>query len=88
MLAAPLFDRDTGVLYVGDEESFRSFGWNLAGLLVMIVWTAVLAFFIFGLMKFFGYLRVSEEVELKGELRRSGLFRKVDYFCCGYHTKF
>ena len=41
-------------------------GWNTVGAVAIFVWTAVLSVFLFGGLQLTGYLRVSEEIELKG----------------------
>ena len=67
MLAAPIFNKETGIFYAGDEHSFRLFGWNLLGVLAIIAWSVLLAFSLFFTLHFTKRLRVSEEIELKGE---------------------
>lgn len=65
VLAAPLFSNDPSVsVFYGGQ--FYNFGWNLAGELAIISWSAVLAACIFVPLKFLGYLRVSEEAEAMG----------------------
>ena len=66
MLAAPIFNMKTGIFYARDNYSFRLFGWNVLGLVVIMAWCAVLAFSFFFLLKLLGQLRVSKEVEIKG----------------------
>lgn len=66
MLAAPIFNMDTGIFYAANDHSFRLLGWNLLGLVVIMAWCAGLAFFFFFLLRLLGQLRVSEEVEIKG----------------------
>lgn len=41
-------------------------GWNLCGLVVIIVWTVVLSGIVFVILHQFNILRVSAEVETKG----------------------
>ena len=67
MLSVPIFNKDTGIFYSGDEYSFRLFGWNLLGVLVIIAWSVTLAFVLFITLRLTEQLRVSEEIELKGE---------------------
>ena len=67
VLAAPIFNKDTGIFYSGNDHSFRLFGWNLLGVLVIITWSAVLASILFITLRLTKLLRVSEEIELKGE---------------------
>jgi len=45
---------------------FQNFGWNLTGAVCIIAWTAANCIIMFGSMKVFGVLRVSEEVEIAG----------------------
>lgn len=71
VLAAPIFNKLTGIFYVADERSFRLFGWNLVGLLAIIAWSVLLAFILFFTLRLTKQLRVSEEIELKGELPKS-----------------
>nr|XP_058965913.1 putative ammonium transporter 1 [Pocillopora verrucosa] len=66
VLAAPIFNMKTGIFYARDNHSFRLFGWNVLGLVVIMAWCAVLAFSFFFLLKLLGQLRVSKEVEIKG----------------------
>ena len=68
VLSVPIFNKETGIFYSGNEHSFRSFGWNLLGVFVIIVWSVVLAFIVFITLRLTKQLRVSEEIELKGEL--------------------
>ena len=66
VLAVTFFNHDTGIFYKGDGHSFRLFGWNLLGALVITAWSAGLAFVLFFTMMKLGVLRVSEEIEIKG----------------------
>ena len=67
VLSVPIFNKETGIFYSGDEYSFRLFGWNLLGVFVIIVWSAALAAILFVTLRLTKQLRVSEEIELKGE---------------------
>ena len=67
VLSVPLFNKETGIFYSGNEYSFRLFGWNLLGVLVIIAWSVTLAFIVFVTLHYTKQLRVSEEIELKGE---------------------
>ena len=67
VLSVPLFNKETGIFYSGNEYSFRLFGWNLLGVLVIIAWSVTLAFIVFVALHYTKQLRVSEEIELKGE---------------------
>ena len=66
MLAAPIFNKESGIFYAADEHSFRLFGWNLLGLLAIIAWSVALAFILFFALRLTKQLRVREEIELKG----------------------
>ena len=66
VLAAPIFNKDTGIFYPADEHSFRLFGWNLLGLLAIIAWSVALAFILFLTLRLTKQLRVREEIEVKG----------------------
>ena len=66
VLAAPIFNKESGIFYAADEHSFRLFGWNLLGLLAIISWSVTLAFILFFALRLAKQLRVSEEIELKG----------------------
>jgi len=45
-------------------------GWQILGLLIVITWTAVTSGIVFGILRLFGVLRVSEELERKGNTSR------------------
>jgi len=66
-LAAPIFNKESGIFYAADEHSFRLFGWNLLGLLAIVAWSVVMAFILFFTLRHTKQLRVREEIELKGE---------------------
>jgi len=55
-----------GIIYGGHDLAFKSFGWNLCGAVVIIAWVAVTSTILFGTLKFFNFLRVSELVEIAG----------------------
>ena len=42
VLARPLFQWDTGIVYTGSELAFKNFAWGIAGVCVIMVWTGVL----------------------------------------------
>ena len=68
MLSVPLFNKESGIFYdSGSEHSFRLFGWNLLGVLVIIAWSVVLSSILFVTLRISKLLRVSEEIELKGK---------------------
>lgn len=66
VLSVPLFNKETGIFYSGSEYSFRLFGWNLLGVLVIIIWSVALSSVLFITLRLTKQLRVSEEIELKG----------------------
>lgn len=67
VLAAPIFNKDTGILYAGDGHSFLLLGWNLVGLIAINAWSVLLSFLFFFTLRLFKMLRVSDEIQLKGE---------------------
>lgn len=68
MISVPMFNKETGIFKTGSEYSFRLFGWNLLGVLVIMVWSLALSFIMFIILRLTKQLRVAEEIELKGEL--------------------
>lgn len=75
MLSAPIFNKESGILYSGSLVSFRGFGWNLLGVIVIMAWSASLAFLLFIILHVTKQLRVSEEIELKGEIHKLSLLK-------------
>ena len=67
VISAPLFNSETGVLYAGDLHSFRLFGWNILGVFAIMCWSAATGAILFGTLRVAGLLRVSKELELKGD---------------------
>lgn len=65
VLSRPMFMMD-GIFYTGSEASFLVFGWNLAGAITIMVWSAGISVIMFGILKKLGKLRVSAEVEESG----------------------
>lgn len=66
VLSAPIFNKESGILYSGSLLAFRGFGWNLLGVLVIMAWSAALSFVLFIILHLTKQLRVPEEIELKG----------------------
>ncbi|CAL4140037.1 unnamed protein product, partial [Meganyctiphanes norvegica] len=64
LIAVALFKPD-GIFFAG-EHSGQTLGWNLAGALSITVWTGAISVVMFGSLKYFGWLRVSQEIEEKG----------------------
>ena len=67
MLSVPMFNKESGIFYAGDEHSFRLLGWNLLGVTVIVAWSVALAFILFITLRVAKQLRVNEEIELKGK---------------------
>ncbi|KAK7488819.1 hypothetical protein BaRGS_00019954 [Batillaria attramentaria] len=57
---------DEGIFYAWDRKSGLMLAWQVAGVLTIIVWTAVLSLLLFGLLRLFKVLRVAPELESKG----------------------
>ncbi|XP_068672479.1 putative ammonium transporter 1 [Montipora foliosa] len=66
VLSVPIFNKESGIMYSGSLLSFRGFGWNLLGVLVIMAWSAALSFLLFIILRLTKQLRVPEEIELKG----------------------
>ena len=66
VISAPIFNPETGIVYVGDLHSFRLFGWNILGVVAIMGWSAVTGALLFGSLHVTGLLRVSKEMEIKG----------------------
>lgn len=69
MLSVPIFNKESGILYTGSLVAFRGFGWNILGVLVIMAWSASLAFLLFIILRLTNQLRVPEEIELKGGIQ-------------------
>ncbi|XP_063401087.1 putative ammonium transporter 1 [Mytilus trossulus] len=59
-------DKDDGILFNWDKKSGLKLGWQFVGLAAIISWSALSSLLIFGILKCFGVLRVSREIEDKG----------------------
>ena len=66
MLSVPIFNKESGIFYDGSAHSFRLFGWNLLGVLVIMAWSAALSLVLFIVLRVTRLLRVSPEIEEKG----------------------
>ncbi|CAH3160543.1 unnamed protein product [Pocillopora meandrina] len=66
VLSVPIFNKDSGIFYDGSGHSFRLFGWNLLGVLVIMAWSAALSLILFVALRVTKQLRVSAEIEEKG----------------------
>ena len=77
----PIFNKESGILYTGSLLAFRAFGWNILGVVVIMAWSASLASLLFGFLHLTKQLRVSEEIELKGDFtmynHTNGEFKKL-----------
>ena len=66
LLCVPLLRGDgKGLLLAGSMESVRLLGWNIVGMLVIIIWTGVTMGLVFYVLKKFNMLRVEIEDELQ-----------------------
>lgn len=68
VLSVPIFNTESGIFYVGSEHSFCLFGWNLLGVLAIMAWSAALSFPMFFMLRTSKQLRVSAEIEQKGNI--------------------
>lgn len=66
VLAQPIFEYEQGIVYDFDKDSWDSFGWNLAGVLSLIAWAGGCALVMFGILRFIGHIRITDEAEAKG----------------------
>ncbi|XP_038072393.1 putative ammonium transporter 1 [Patiria miniata] len=66
VFSVPLLSFETGVVFTWSQVAFTSFGWNILGAVAIMFWTGILTAVLFGLMRLFGILRVSPEIEEKG----------------------
>ena len=67
VLVRALFAQNCGILYKGDTtEAWRSFGIQLLGALVIIVWATVWSSLVFGTLKWFNILRIEDYDEYFG----------------------
>lgn len=76
LLAAPLLNKNDGILYVGDKLSFKLLGWNILGGVVIIAWSALFSSILFLSLKFFKKLKVTPEVEAKGNVKKRMFFNE------------
>ena len=66
VIAVPFFDSTQGLFHHWNRKSMLLLGWNFCGLVTIVLWTAAISGIIFGTLYGFNMLRVSKEVELKG----------------------
>ncbi|XP_071831993.1 putative ammonium transporter 1 [Apostichopus japonicus] len=66
ILTVPLLARDSGVFFTGSSDAFVAWGWNVLGAAVIILWTGLLSFILFGTMYMLKILRVDAETEMLG----------------------
>ena len=65
LIATPLFMQ--GGIVSGYPEAVKVLIWNAVGLVTIIGWAGGFCFVMFGTLRVFKMLRVSEEAEIKGE---------------------
>ena len=65
MLTAPILIHG-GVLLTGDTHSLQVLAFQVAGILVLIAWSAVFCLILFGVLKASNILRVKTQVEVYG----------------------
>lgn len=63
LIALAFFDNSKGIVYAYNIKSAHFLGWQCVGMTSIAVWTALLSGLVFGLLRCFGILRVSTEVE-------------------------
>ncbi|XP_064601315.1 putative ammonium transporter 1 [Liolophura sinensis] len=66
VIAVAFFHTGNGIIYSGSAQSFMGLAWQLAGLAAIVGWTGVLCLIMFGILKAFNLLRVTEDMERKG----------------------
>ncbi|KAL3841507.1 hypothetical protein ACJMK2_019641 [Sinanodonta woodiana] len=66
VIAVGFLDRNKGILLKWNRLSALFLGWQLAGLVVIMCWTAFWSAISFGIMRWMKILRVPEDIELKG----------------------
>ncbi|KAK3102396.1 hypothetical protein FSP39_011122 [Pinctada imbricata] len=66
VIALAFFSNEVGIFYHWNADSGLQLAWQLVGLLTIIVWTAVLSFIMFYILKKFDLLRVPFILEMKG----------------------
>eukprot|EP00055_Hartaetosiga_balthica_P007143 m.24158 g.24158 ORF g.24158 m.24158 type:complete len:555 (-) comp5624_c0_seq1:50-1714(-) len=60
VIVSPLFYADTGVFYARSQHSLDQWGWNVVGIIVIILWVAISSFIIFLVLKALNVLRVED----------------------------
>nr|WIW57977.1 putative ammonium transporter 1 isoform X2 [Sinonovacula constricta] len=66
VIAVAFLHKEQGIFFNWDAKSGMFLAWQLAGLCVIAGWTAITCLILFGTLRFFKILRVSEEIEIKG----------------------
>ncbi|XP_070567510.1 putative ammonium transporter 1 isoform X2 [Ptychodera flava] len=66
LCAVSLFTKGNGVVFTFSSNAWRSFGWNITGGFVMMVWSMVLSLAIFGSLHLCKRLRITLNCELTG----------------------
>lgn len=63
LIALAFFDNSKGIVYALNIKSAHFLGWQCIGMASIAVWTALLSGLVFGLLRCFGILGISKEVE-------------------------
>merc|ERR1712146_230215 len=66
LIAVAFFSRETGLFYIDIKDSLESFGWQILGTIVIVVWATVMALVMFIPLRMLGVLRVTREYEERG----------------------
>ncbi|KAL3841506.1 hypothetical protein ACJMK2_019640 [Sinanodonta woodiana] len=66
VIAVGFLDRNKGILLKWNRRSALCLGWQLAGMTLIMCWTAFWSAISFGIMRWIKILRVPEDIELKG----------------------
>lgn len=60
----------SGILMTFSTDAFVGLGWNVVGLVTILVWTGVTCFVMFFLLKKLHMLRVEADHEFKGQITK------------------
>ncbi|KAL3841510.1 hypothetical protein ACJMK2_019644 [Sinanodonta woodiana] len=78
VITVGLLDRNKGILLKWNLQSGLFLGWQLAGLVVIMCWTAFWSAISFGIMRWMKILRVPEDIELKGYSNMAMTFQELN----------
>jgi len=70
-----------GILYGGGTPAWKMLGWNLAGVITIMVWTGATMLVAFGSLKAAGLLRVSDNHIIKYVVRTRSYLRNTTANC-------